>query len=253
MTARTPRRWRVLLVAAVGLCVAWLAFPVAAPLYDGVGFPDEPYRYVSAPPGSAITTRPPTAATGKVPVANGTTEGFQIASAEQGPQVSVSVPTGTLRAPAGAHAVILRADPRAPAGLLAGRKADGNVYRLSATTDAGVPTVVSNQDQIQLILRATSAKQPGPVMLFQPAGGHGWSPVPTSRYGSDVYAGQARGYGDYALVFGLPASGSGSAAAKKSGGGTNSGLIIGVAAAVLVPLLVAIVVAIRLSRTRRAA
>lgn len=253
MTDRTPRRWRVLLVAAAGLCVAWLAFPVAAPLYDGVGFPDEPYRYVSAPPGSAVTTQPPTAATGKVPVANGTTEGFQIASAEQGPQVSVFVPTGTLRAPAGAHAVTLRADPRAPSGPVAGRTADGNVYRLTASTDAGVPTIRAVQDHIELVLRATSTKQPGPVMLFQPAGGHGWSRLATARYGTDVYAGQARGYGDYALVFGLPAASSGPAAAKKSGGGTNSGLIIGVGVAVLVPLLVAIVVAIRLSRTRRAA
>ena len=52
-----------MLVAAALLGLGWLLTPrTAPPLYDGVGFPDEPYRFVVAPAGAPKTTKAPTVA-----------------------------------------------------------------------------------------------------------------------------------------------------------------------------------------------
>lgn len=248
MTARTSLRWAWLLLAAAGLVLAWLLAPTAPPLYDGVGFPDEPYRYVTRPAGDVKVTKAPSAVTVSMPVVDGTTDGFNIASAEQGPQVSVFVPTGTLRAPKGAHTIMLRAVPIAPDGPADGGTVDGNVYRVTATADTGKPSLAPARDKIQVIMRATSARQPGPVMEYRSPGARTWTRLPTARYGNDVYAAPAKGFGDYALVFARPLAGTSGPAAKSSGKVAYLVIVAG-----LILLLGSVVLAIRLVRARRAA
>jgi hypothetical protein len=247
--ARASRRWVALPVAAAGLVLAWLVAPAAPPLYDGVGFPDEPYRYVSRPAGNLPVTQPPGAVARRMPVVSGdTTDGFNSSSDEQGPQISVFVPTGTLRAPKGAHSILLRAEPRAPDGPADGGTADGNVYRITATSDAGSPSVAATADKIEVIIRATTARQPGPVMEYRKLGARSWTRLPTSRYGNDVYAAAARGFGDYALVFAHSPPGASRPASRTGASRYTFALIV----AGLILLLGAAVIGIRVARTRRA-
>ncbi|MDP9239410.1 MAG: hypothetical protein M3O55_02055 [Actinomycetota bacterium] len=247
--AQVSRRWAWLLIAAAGLLLAWLAAPAAPPLYDGVGFPDEPYRYVTRPVGDTKVTKPPSWVAVRMPVSDGTTDGFNAASTEQGPQISVFVPTGTLTAPKDAHTLLLRADPRTPDGPADGGKVDGNVYRLTATADIGKPSVARAQDTIQIIMRATSAKQPGPTMEYRAQGAQKWTRLKTARYGNDVYASSAKGFGDYALVFAPPLPG----AAKPAGKSGIAKYAYVLIVAGLLILLISVVLGIRLARARRAA
>jgi len=235
--------------AAAGLMLAWLAAPVVAPLYDGVGFPDEPYRYVTRPAGDTKVTKPPGQVAVRMPVSDGTTDGFNGASAETGPQISIFVPTGTLAVPKDAHTLLLRADPRTPDGAADGGSVDGNIYRLTATPDTGKASVAKVPDQIQIIMRATTAKQPGPTMEYRPDGRQAWSRLKTSRYGTDLYAATVKGFGDYALVFAKPVSGVAKAAAKSGPAKYAYALIV----AGLLIFLSSVVLAIRVARARRAA
>src|SRR5881409_3272013 len=97
---RQRYRWGAV---AVLLGLGALLSPAAVPLYDGVGFPDEPYRFV--PPrgdNPAATT-----ATVSLRVSGGVNSGGLLAnSAELGPQVSVYAPPRAFQAPAGSTAPI---------------------------------------------------------------------------------------------------------------------------------------------------
>jgi len=69
-----------------------------APLYDGVGFPDEPYRYLRSPAGQARTA-PPATAHGELKFADGVnTEKGDFATSELGPQFKLYVPAKSIRA-----------------------------------------------------------------------------------------------------------------------------------------------------------
>lgn len=240
-------RLRRVLGAAVVLALAGLLGPQTAPLYDGVGFPDEPYRFVQPPPGSVIKTTPPTSIVITVPVVGGTTDGFNAASGEQGPQVSLFVPVKALLAPAGAHRITVKVVPQAPDGPADGGSADGNVYRFTAASDTGVPSVAAAGDHLQIVLRATTARQPGPVMEYRTLGGQTWRRLSTLRYGNDVYAAAAPGFGDYALVFATPTKAPSTSHDSAGSGRLWLGLVLGG----LLAVLVAILVAVRVSRSRR--
>lgn len=160
-TTSAGRPGRVALAAAA-LAAAWLLTPAAVPLYDGVGFPDEPYRYV-VPPTGYRTTPPPTRAFGSVPaakVAAGTAAGsaatptpgagtgsgtgadtgagttgahsastrdIGVKSAEFGPQVELYVAKGALTGPAGARGYQISAIPVAPSPGAAGGQVSPDV------------------------------------------------------------------------------------------------------------------------------
>jgi hypothetical protein len=238
------RRW--LLAGVAALLTAWVAAPAAVPIYDGAGFPDEPYRYVTSPDGKP--TKPPTTAHATVKV-NG--EGLSTASysnsAEQGPQVVLYIPAGSLKAPAGATSIEVSETPLAPSPPL---PSDGtivsNVYRVAATTSAGpVQMVGHGENQIPTLqMRAASSKQPGPVLEHRT--GTGWERLSTLRVGQDIYQASAPQFGDYALVQLSKSPGSG----DKSSGGVNGGLL---GAGIGVLVLAGIILAIRITRSRREA
>jgi hypothetical protein len=236
-------RW---LLASVGaLLVAWLVAPAVVPIYDGPGFADEPYRYVSAPDGK--TTKPPTTAKTAVAVnAQGLSAAAYSNSGEQGPQIVLYIPAGSLKAPAGAKTIDVSETPLAPAAPL---PADGtivtNVYRVAATTAQGpVQVVGKTENQVPTLqMRAPSAKQPGPV--FEHRAASGWQRVETLRVGQDIYQASAPQFGDWALVQLRSAPKSGGA----SGGGVNVGLL---AVGIGLLAVAGIILAIRLSRSRRA-
>jgi len=178
------------LVAAVLLVSAGaLASPSVVPVYDGVGNPDEPYRYAGTPQAP-----PPVAVT--VPVSNGSSAPVRLASAEKGPQVLVDLAGGAFAATS--STVTLTAVPlpgdgeRAPQGTL-----DGNVYRLTAS-----PGAVLQPDEAYgfLFLRAAVMTEPDPVLVHRLRPTDPWREVRTTRTGRDVLSTPFRALGDYAVA-----------------------------------------------------
>ena len=246
MTFSTSRGARWLLAACAALLVAWLAAPGVVPIYDGIQNPDEPYRYVQPPAGTA-TTKAPTVAKASVAVnATGQSSAAYSNSAEVGPQIVLYLPAGSLHAPAGVTAIQVSETPLAPSAPL---PTDGtivtNVYRVAATTDKGPVQIVGKTDNQlpALQMRAPSSRQPGPV--YERRTGNGWQRLPTLRVGQDIYQATAAQFGDYALVQLKDAP----KPAGSRGGGVNVGLL---AAGVGLLALAGIILAIRITRSRRA-
>jgi hypothetical protein len=226
---------RLVVVALLALTLGWAVAPRGAlPLYDGVGFPDEPYRFVQRPAG-APDTKGPTTARGSATVSNGRTGSVIANSAEQAPQVSVQIPPAGLVVPAGTSKVTLIAEPTKPLPTTSGQYLWSNVYDLTTEPGAELHKVSL---QATITLRAATAQRPAPH-IARYAAGH-WTMLPTFADGRDVYVAELSGLGRYAVVGTTPldvsqlrgATGSGSTG---DGGGSNAvGIVVGVGALVLV-------------------
>lgn len=224
--------------AALLVVVGWLLTPNPVPVYDGIGMPDEPYRYVSTPPGTAVTPKPAGSAQGTLPVVGGVNSQLaSLRSNESGPQVWVYLPAGVLAAPGGK--ITVEVVPVAPASPPADGPIDGNVYRVSVTDPAG--PVTFNAPTSTIVLRAITARQPGPVIEHRLGPGQKWHLLDTSRTGNDIYGSALPEAGDYALVHSTLAH------AREPARGTGSfngqGLVIGLL--VLFFLLLIVVFAVR--------
>ena len=228
------RRWVV--TSAVALVLAWVLAPAVTPIYDGVGQPDEPYRWVK-PPANAKTTKPPTTANATVRVSGGFSAAQFANTAEVAPQISLYLPPKALQVPTGATSIAVEVKPLAPAAPL---PKDGtiltNVYHLTATAGGqSVAVIGKGPSEPSLQMRAPTAKQPGPVFEHRTA--TGWQRTRTIRVGVDIYQTQAPVLGDWALV---------QLAKSGGGGGINWGLLGGGIALLAVAIVVMV---IRLART----
>ncbi len=171
-----------------------------------------------------------------------------LASAEQGPQVQVTVLATAIVAPSGASVAHLRADPVAPTTEPPDGQIWGNVYRLSASSDAGPATIKSSAAGF-LTLRAPTGPPPSPIIEYNP--GDGWRDLRTDRVGTDLYESSGSAAGDYAIVipntkFHDSGSSTPSAPAQTS---SAVGDLLVVVGSVLAAVILAIV-AIRLARAR---
>jgi hypothetical protein len=185
---------------ATVLAGGWLASSATVPLYDGVGFPDQPYRYVSPPAGAkhGPAAKPAQGTAPVVGAKNG--EELSVQSDEQGPQILLDLQPNSVTAPASAKTVILTATPQAPSAQPADGQIDGNVYRIAVTSDAGPAQFAAIAGDAVLYLRAASLKPAPPVMEFRAVGSTTWTPQHTVHSGNDVFAISFKGAGDYALV-----------------------------------------------------
>ena len=192
---RLPKRLAAaLLLVAVGRLLS----PAAIPVYDGIGAPDEPYRYIAAPEGATKTAGPTTAHATSPLVGGRSAYGLSVATGEVGPQFSLYVPPKALSA-AGTK-LELSVQPLAPSDQPSGARIDGNVYQV--VLKAGGPVSLTPQAVLAtLYLRATTARQPGPVMEYRAADGAPWQALKTSRGGQDFYVSSFPGAGFYALAF----------------------------------------------------
>jgi hypothetical protein len=231
----SARSW--LLVAAVAVLGGiGLSCSPGVPLYDGVGFPDEPYRFVSPPVGAAAT-KPPTTGARQVRMTDGTSEATELATGEYGPQCHVLLGPGALRGTAAA--VSLRLVPRAPLNPPPQGTAEGNVYAVEAVVAQG-HRVSGDAGEVGVIsLRALSAAQPAPVIEYRSGDAAAWSQLVTLRVGQDVYEAPFQGLGEYLLVRTSPASvpatvgrGGGGPVWLFAGGAAAGGLFLLVVAAV---------------------
>jgi hypothetical protein len=228
-----PTRSRWLVLAGL-LGLVWLLTPNPVPLYDGIGFPDEPYRFVGGTPA-------PTTAQVKLPVAGGVNTGGLFAnSAELGPQVSVFAPPKAF-AVAGRAPVVLTVRPIAAAPPLPAGTVDSNDYQLTFTSAGGPVNLLPDAQSPAITLRSASQASTGPVLQFRPAGGT-WRELKTRRVGRDVYNAVVPAAGEFLLV--KPQQ----APAQKSGG---RGALYGVIGATVV-LMLLVLIGVRLLSSRSA-
>ena len=231
-STRGASRWAALLLL---LSVGWLLSPHPVPLYAGIGFPDEPYRYVPARAGAPAAT----VAEVSLAVAGGVNTGGLIAnSKEMGPQVSVYAPPRAFAAP-GAAPVIVRATPVPATPPLPAGRVDSNVYLLSFTSAAGPVRLVPEAQSPAITMRSVSSGPAEPVLAYRRTPTSGWTWLPTRRVGRDLSEAKALGAGEYVLVL---------RTAAKAGGHAALYLVLGAVLA----LMVAVVVGVRWAATRAA-
>jgi hypothetical protein len=219
-----------LAVALLIVAIGRLASPAAVPVYDGIGNPDQPYKYAgrSGAPAPATTT---------VPVSAGASGPLEVRSSEMGPQLLVQLAAGAFQAPT--HTLTVTATPMqgdgttVPEGTI-----DGNVYRFTAT-----PGAVLRPDRALgfLFLRAAVMTRPNPVVVHRSSDSGPWEKVKTVRAGTDILSTPFKALGDYAVV--RPPG-----AKPLSQGGGLSGLRLALLAGGVVVLVGITVLVLRRSR-----
>jgi hypothetical protein len=233
-----PVRWS-LLFAALGL--VWLATANPVPLYDGIGFPDEPYRFV--PPRGAGPAA--TSAQVDLKLAGGSNSGgLIINTSEAGPQASLFAPPHAFAAP-GTAPIHLAVQPVPPQQPMPSGVLESNVYDVTLTSPAGPVTVVPEAQPPALTLRSVTTQSPEPVFNFRTTPSEKWRELKTRRVGRDIYTTMAPGPGEYVLIRDAAAPTSGSSS------GSRGPLYAVLGATVL--LVIGVIVAVRILSRRAAA
>lgn len=220
--------------ALLVLGVGWSIAPHAAlPLYDGIGFPDEPYRFVQPPPG-AQETKPPTTAHATVSVTGGTNVQLVAASAESAPQISLYIPKGRLNLPAGTAQLSVTGAPVQPLPDTPVQYQWSDVYNVTASP--GSARFKPGGQQATITLRAASAQRPQPSIAYYEGGR--WHLLPTFPQGQDIYIAELNRFGRFAVIGKNPLLVSKLPNTSKGGsGGSAIGLIVGIGAGVVVVVL----------------
>lgn len=199
------RRW---VAGALLVGAGWLVTPHPVSVYDGIGPPDEPYRYVARPEGTSQTAGP-TAAFAQTPVKAGRgTNGLSVATMEVGPQFSLFLPPMSMAA--AGSTITVRAEPKAPTTQPAGARIDGNVYVVTLSSADGSATLTEKAVFATVYLRATTAKQPPPSIYHRTDAGQPWTALKTGRGGQDFYTARFPGPGEVAVAFAVSADKGGS-------------------------------------------
>lgn len=202
----TDRRFGALLVG-VGLgfaLVVQVAAPVGVPLYDGVTV-FEPYRFLDPGLGQAGN---PTSFVAEPKVQGGTSPVVAAATAESPAQVQLIVQKDAFEVPAGTTALRVTITPVEPETQPAVGTIAGNVYRLSATTQAGSPLTTKPCDEcMTLVLRAPDGVDEGVIERY--ANGQ-WTAVKTDHAGvAFMFQANVTELGDYAVVTSAAPAGAG--------------------------------------------
>lgn len=194
------RAWLALLLAVLALGATVTARPPdSPPLYNGIGFPDEPYRWVTPPAGASTTPQPATPASARALVTDGRSAATRAFSSEQGPQVAFAVADGALAAPDGASEVTVTVTPEAaPGPALPGTTIVSNLHRFSLTTPDGAEVGLTPQGSVIVNLRA-SAQTPLSVVVCQ-WDGSAWTQVPTRQVGTEIYAADLKTLDPFAVL-----------------------------------------------------
>lgn len=200
--SRRPN-FKIILVTGLAVIVASAVNHKAVPVYDGVGFPDEPYRYVVPPASQKPAAPPPTQAIAQVTPGeiNNNVNGVYVTSQENGPQVAISLSQNSLEIPPKTKTITIEADPLAPTIQPKDGKIAGNVYRLKITGDAGAINFAlsTNNNYKYIDLRLPQGFPSGQVIEFRPFNGS-WARVQTSQVGTDIYETNLQATGDFAMV-----------------------------------------------------
>ncbi|HSW80447.1 MAG TPA: hypothetical protein VLG47_06730 [Candidatus Saccharimonadales bacterium] len=227
------------------IAVAVIGRPTV-PLYDGVNFPDEPYRY--ADPAHKPKSKPPISPS-MIFLRPDAVNGISMQSNEVGPQIVVYVsPSAIILSPETKQAK-LTAQALTPTVQPGDGKIAGNVYRISGSADTGSFTITkpSANSYSYINLRLPQGFPPNPAFEFRPPDGT-WHKIDSTKIGNDIYEStQINSFGDYALVkLNKPAQSSGTA--KKH---SNTGTFAAAGLAALVVFMAGIIVLIRRDQEKK--
>ncbi|MCW2573461.1 MAG: hypothetical protein JWO88_3519 [Frankiales bacterium] len=212
------------------LGLAWLTTPQPIPLYDGIGFPDQPYRFTPAKPGAM----PATSAATQLKVAGGSNVGgLIINSAEAGPQISLYAPPHAFAA-AGTAPIDIAARPVPPSAPLPPGRLDSNVYALSLTSAAGPVTIVPEAQPPAITMRSVTIIPSLPVFQYRANPAAAWRELKTRQVGRDIFNTNAPGAGEYVLVQSVATP------TSSSGGHGPLYAVLGVTIALVVLVLVGV-------------
>jgi hypothetical protein len=215
--------------AGLVLCLAVLTLagtvvarpPHAPPLYDGIGFPDEPYRWVVPPQGEYRTPLAATEALLPMPVTGGVNIAGQAVSGEQGPQVALTAPRGTFAVPAGVSSITLQAVPQAVPGVQPDQgQVVSNLYVLSAEADG---TAVSPAPGHSLLVTLRTVRPTAQAVVICRWTNRRWEQLPTTRVGRDIYAARLDTLGPVAVVRLDPGAASAGTAVGTSSAASSAG------------------------------
>lgn len=184
------------LLALTGGAVVLAAFtgPHIVPLYDGVGFPDEPYRYAGKTPS-------PTSINQSIIISDLDQYGAAASSQEIGPQVSVYFQQHSVKLPSGASFTI-QASPSVPSNQPQPGSIAGNMYTFTADSKSGTPQFDSSKSSI--FLRLPSDKPMYKVAIeYRSGSSKQWQPQFTTKTGNDIFKTNFFGAGQYALATGI--------------------------------------------------
>lgn len=224
-------------VALLGL--ARVLFPGAPPLYDGIGLPSEPYRYLTPPTGTPHTSKRPMSAVVPLPVADQKQSEGGASTGERPPQAQLVLQPNAFKFPPGLKRMTLIIRPVPLPSPLPSGAIDGNVYVFGAHgADGRSLTAVPGKGRVWL--RAPSAS--GSPVVEQLVGGR-WQQLPTTRFGAVLFGASYQQLGTFALVLG------GSPASGGSGGGGNALLPVLLVGGLLIALLLVLVWLVRMRRS----
>ena len=187
----------VLIIAAI-ICTKH-----AVPIYDGVGFPDEPYRYVNPPSNDLRTNTPPSSAVASATLTNGgSASEISSNSDEQGPQIVLYISPNSLTADPSVTSITITAKPVAVAskdgptdGVIA-----GNDYIVSSDSPVTFHDT-TNTSIIDLRLPQAYSKTTALTGFeFKASDSSTWKKVATLQVGGDIYQTPFTGFGEYAMV-----------------------------------------------------
>lgn len=218
------------------------------PLYDGVGFPDEPYRYLH-PPAGALVTKPPAGASEVVALlGDGSNNATTLQTAEKGPQIALALRLGLLQAPPGSRSLTISVTPVEPVSSPDNGEILGNVYRVRFTAPGGKPATVSGAGTYSAAVRIPQGTRSAVALELHANGS--WTTLRTTQTGSDVYTAPVPSAGDVTAV--LIASGADSSLAAKAGKSGSQSVLVVIGIAALVAAGV-VIFTIRASRNPRSA
>lgn len=228
----------ILLAGASLMALVWWIAPLSSPpLYDGLGLPAEPYRYLKPPAGQPHGL-PPSSAHVVLRAGHGGLPAGTASTLEAPPQAILLLQDNAVAVPSGASSVTLTIRPVLPPTPVPGTL-DGNVYRFNVSAP-GHPSLVVHRNGATVELRATDARVSPAVEQYT---GHGWRKLSTAKLlNVSVFVATVSSLGDFALVLKGPASTSGS----------GSPLLLIIAGVIVLLLAAGALLLIRVSRGRSA-
>jgi hypothetical protein len=238
-TDAANRRWkRAGFGSGLVTLVVLVATASGTPLYDGIGFPDEPYRYVD-PPHGYVQKYKPTEARTVIRISRETNpdEGL-ISSGESGPQVAMYIPRRGLSVLDSASTVTVTARPVKANDPPGDGTLNSNVYQVDFSHPVQISGASASPPNITL--REATFETVLAVMEYRTDSTSRWRRLETPQVGRDIYVAALQGAGQYVLV--QPAMGT-AQSARNRGTGKQLVFILGFC------LLIVIVVVFAVRRT----
>jgi len=162
------------------------------PLYDGVVI-EEPYRYLSPPPGQPGS---PTRYKQTLPLDGGASPAVVAATQESPPQAQLIADTGAFTLPSGTTSIVASIEAVPPPNAPSSGSILGNVYRFSVTNQAGTSLAASSA--VTIVLRAPSGSIQ-PIMARYT--GSAWQELQTEHAGQqDLWLANTTQSGDLTLI-----------------------------------------------------